>query len=222
MSKLSLTEGKVDASEHRGRFGRALTHLTTTELMAVTFGVALALVIIVRMIEGPAQRLDTALRVTARWSFLWFWLAYSGSAIATLFGSNYQALAQRARDFGLAFASAHLVHVGLVAWLLYNAVTPFSGLIFFGVGIFWIYLLALLSITRLSAMLRPRIWRLIRTLGVEYIALVFLVDFAKNPFQGGIVNMLIYLPFLSLAIAGPLLRIAAAAKRLAHARTLAA
>ena len=221
MSKLSLTEGKVRTSEHRDRFGRALAHLTTMELMAATFGVALALVIIVRMIEGPSQRLDTALRVTARWSFLWFWLSYSSSAIATLFGSNYQALAQRARDFGLAFASAHLVHVGLVAWLLYNAVTPFPGLIFFGVGIFWIYLLALLSITRLSAMLGPRIWRLIRTLGVEYIAFVFLVDFAKNPYQDGVLSVIAYLPFQAMAVAGPLLRIAAVAKRLTRARKVA-
>jgi hypothetical protein len=220
MSKGSLTEGEVKISGYRGRFrfDRALTHLTTIELMAATFGVALAIVIIVRMIEGPAQRLDTALRATARWSFLWFWLASSSSAMATLFGSNYQALAQRARDFGLAFASAHLAHVGLVAWLLYHAATPFPNLIFFGIGIFWIYLLALLSVKRFSAMLGPRIWRLIRTLGVEYIAFVFLVDFAKNPYQDGVLSLIAYLPFQAMAVAGPLLRIAAAAKRAAQAR----
>jgi hypothetical protein len=33
-------------------------------------------------------------------------------------------LALHARDFGLAFASAHLAHVGLVAWLYYIAVDP--------------------------------------------------------------------------------------------------
>jgi hypothetical protein len=204
--------------EYRGRFDRAFAHLTTIELMAATFGVALAMVIIIRMIEGPAQRLDTALRATARWSFLWFWLASSSSAIATLFGSNYRALAQRARDFGLAFASAHLAHVGLVAWLLYHAVTPFPSLIFLSIGLFWIYLLALLSVKRLSAMLGPRIWRLIRTLGVEYIAFVFLVDFAKNPYQDGVLSLIAYLPFQAMAVAGPLLRIAAVAKRATQAR----
>ncbi len=94
-------------------------------------------------------------------------------------------------------------------------------LIFFGIAVFWTYLLALLSIKSLAAKLDPKLLRTLRTIGVEYIALVFLVDFAKNPFQGGIVNMVIYLPFIALAIAGPLLRIAAVAKRLSHARTLA-
>lgn len=58
-----------------------------------------------------------ALEVTARFSFALFWLAYAGSALATLFGPAFRGLARRGRDLGLAFASAHLVHVGLVVWL---------------------------------------------------------------------------------------------------------
>jgi hypothetical protein len=172
----------------------------------------------------PGEKLGVALRATARWSFVLFWLASTGSALATVFGPAFQSLARRGREFGLAFASAHLVHLGLVAWLLYFATTPFprSPLIFFSVGIFWIYLLAILSIRRLSARLNPRIWRVVRILGIEYIALVFLVDFAKNPFHGGAMNLIGYLPFQALAIAGPLLRLVAAVKRLSQTRTLAA
>ena len=222
MSEGRLIEGDVKATPYPGLFGKALARSTTIELMVAAFSVALAMVIIIRMIEGPAQRLDTALRATARWSFLWFWLASTSGAMATLFGSRYRALAQRVRDFGLAFASAHLAHVGLVAWLLYNSTTPFPGLIFFGLGIFWIYLLALLSIKRLSAMLGPRVWRLVYTFGVEYIALVFLVDFAKNPYQDGVLGLVAYLPFQAMAIAGLLLRIAAAVKRVSRPRKVAA
>ena len=218
MSKQQLLEGNVKIPEYPGRIGKALTRLTTIKLMVATFAVALAIVIVVRMVEGPAQRLDTALRATARWSFLWFWLASTSGAMATLFGSSYQALAQRARDFGLAFASAHLAHVGLVAWLLYGAVTPLSNFAFFGIGVFWIYLLALLSIKRFSTMLNPKIWRLVRTIGVEYIALVFLVDFAKNPYEDGVLSLVAYLPFQVMAVAGPLLRLAALAKRLTQSR----
>jgi len=61
-------------------------------------------------------------------------------------------------------------------------------------------------------MLAPRTLRIVRTLGVEYISFAFLVDFAKHPFQRS------YLPFLVLAVAGPLLRLAAVAKRLSLAR----
>ena len=62
----------------------------------------------------------------------------------------------------------------------------------------------------------------VRTLGVEYITRVFVFDFAKKPFHGGIVNLLVYLPFLALAVAGPALRLAAALKRLSQPRTVAA
>ena len=132
-------------------------------------------------------------------------------------------LAQRARDFGLSFASAHLAHLGLVAWLFYFSATPFprAPLILFSVAVFWTYLLALLSIGRVAAKLSPRLLRILRTVGVEYIALVFLFDFAKNPFQAGIVHLLIYLPFLALAVAGPVLRLAAVMKRMSQARALA-
>jgi hypothetical protein len=57
-----------------------------------------------------------ALELTARWSFLLFWLAYAGNAVAILFGAQLAA----GREFGLAFASAHLVHIGLVVWLFHT------------------------------------------------------------------------------------------------------
>jgi len=196
---------------------------TTRELMAMAFAVALAMALIIRMTVGPMEQVLAALRVTARWSFLWFWLASVGGALATLFGSRFQALAQRGRDFGLAFASAHLVHLGIVAFILYRSPTPFprAPLVFFSIGVFWTYLLALLSIRGLSAMLGPRSWRIVRTIGVEYISFAFLVDFAKNSFPGGVLHLLAYLPFLALAVAGPLLRLAAMAKRLSQAHSLA-
>jgi hypothetical protein len=188
---------------------------TSTDWMAAAFAVALAIVVIARVSLGPGERVHMALRATARWSFVLFWLASAGGALATLFGSKFLALARRGRDFGLAFASAHLVHLGLVAWIYYASVIlpAQSTLIFFGVGAFWTYLLAILSNSHVTAKLNPRFWRIVRTVGVEYIALAFLVDFAKNPFQGGVVNLIAYLPFLILAVAGPLLRLAAVVKR---------
>jgi hypothetical protein len=197
---------------------------TTTEWMAGSLVVGLAIVMIVRMVATPGGKVGVALQATARWSFILFWLAYTGNALATLFGERFTAVARHCRDFALAFASAHLAHLGMVAYLLYVSETPFPrpSLIFFSIAVFWIYLLALLSIKSLAARADPKLLRVLRTIGVEYIALVFLVDFAKNPFQGGVVNLLIYLPFLALAIAGPLLRFAAVAKRLSHARALAA
>src|SRR3984957_16375658 len=197
---------------------------TTREWMAAAFAVGLVIIMIARWVEGPGERVSVALRATARWSFLLFWLASAGPALATLFGPRFLPLARRARDFGLAFASAHLAHLGVVAWIYSTSVVvPLrSTLIFFGIAVFCTYLLAILSWNHLSAILNPRAWRMVRTVGVEYIAFAFWTDFAIHTFTGGIVNFLVYLPFLVLAVAGPPLRLAAALKRWSEARTVTA
>ncbi|MGB9118854.1 hypothetical protein [Bradyrhizobium sp.] len=85
-----------------------------------------------------------ALQMTARLSFLLFWPAFSAGAMTALFGPAFQPFKQRAREFGLAFASAHLVHIALVVWLTYiGAVPPRGTFVFFGVAALWTYLLAL-------------------------------------------------------------------------------
>src|ERR1700723_2102820 len=181
---------------------------TTRAWMAAAFAVGLAIVVIARWIEGPGERVSLALRATARWSFLLFGRASAGPALATLFGPRFLPLARRARDFGLAFASAHLAHLGVVAWIYSTSVVVAlrSTLIFFGIAVFWTYLLAILSWNHLSARLNPRVWHMVRTVGVEYIAFAFWTDFAIQTFAGGIVNFFIYLPFVTLAVAGPPLR----------------
>jgi hypothetical protein len=199
-------------------FGGMMRSPITREWMIGASAVSLGIVLVIGVLTPPGDRVDLALRATARWSFLWFWLASTGGALVTLFGLKFQAVAQRARDFGLAFASAHLVHIGLAVYLLYVRAAPFPlpKLIFFAVGAIWVYLLALSSIKRVAAMLQPRTWRIVRSVGIEYIALVFLDDFYRKPFQGGREYLVIYLPFLALAVAGPVLRIAAAIKRRAR------
>jgi hypothetical protein len=72
-----------------------------------------------------------ALKVTARFSFLLFWVAYAAGAMTTLFGPAFEPLKRRGREFGLAFASAHLVHLGLVAWITYIGAAPPRGVFFF-------------------------------------------------------------------------------------------
>src|SRR5271168_5661432 len=128
---------------------------TTLEWMGAAIGVALTIVLTVGLV-APDHKLSLALRSTARWSFLLFWLASCGGPLATLFGSRFSGLAARARDFGLSFASAHLVHLGLVAWLYYAYTGPGrSTIIIFGIAAFWTYLLALFSLKQVTAMLNP-------------------------------------------------------------------
>jgi hypothetical protein len=187
--------------------------------MVASFAVALAIVVEYRVGADPGERVSGALRATARWSFTLFWLASVGRALATLFGERFQALAAHARDLGLSYASAHLTHLGLVVWVYYYAIVhgkevpPQHALIFFGIAVFWTYLIALLSFEPFAAKLNARTCRILRTIGVEYIALAFFVDFLNSPFQNGFAHVASYAPFVVLSVAGPLLRLAATGKR---------
>ena len=190
---------------------------TTRGWMLAALCVGLAIFIIARLTLIPGADLGA----TARWSFVLFWLGSTGGAMARLFGPTFDKLARRARDFSLAYAAAQLVHLAIVLRVLYKSPRPASELLFFGTAVFWTYLLAGVSLTSLSARLNPTVWRILRTIGVEYISLAFLIDFARYPFDGGFLKTLYYLPFLVLAIAAPALRLAAFVKRtLLKRRTL--
>ncbi len=185
--------------------------------MGAAFCAELALAALVLMIFGHDNNgTRRALEVTARFSFLLFWAAYSGSALAALFGQVFQPLARRGREFGLAFASAHLIHLGLVVWLYQISPEPpvsrFT-LIFFGIALIWTYVLALLSIKRLSQVLGPALWRSLLTVGLEYISLAFLYDFLPRSFEGSPRGLIFYLPFSVLGVAGVALRLASWTRR---------
>jgi hypothetical protein len=181
--------------------------------MCTAFCAALGLAVVVLAVAGTGEKgTGAALHLTGRLSFLLFWPAYAGAAMATFFGPRFEILTRHRRDFGLAYASAHLVHVGLVAHLVSMSERPFLEAImpFFAVGVVWTYVLALFSWERLSRLLSRSFWRAVHNIGLEYLALVFFSDLVLQPIQGHAKRPLEYLPFSILAIAGPLLRSAAA------------
>jgi len=187
--------------------------------MGAAFCVALALAIIVLLVFGTgATGMQQALRITGRWSLLLFWPAYAGGATATLFGPRFSILARHGREFGLAYAAAQLVHLSLVARLVAHSDGPFlqSMMPFFAVGVVWTYLLALSSLKQLSAVFAAKAWRILRAVGLEYLALVFFTDLVLVPIGAHTEFSLEYLPFSILIIVGPFLRIAAAAQGLAR------
>ena len=67
--------------------------------MAGAFGSALILAAAILAIRGSDfEGLKLGLRMTARWSFLFFWLSYVGGAMASLFGPAFAGLARRGRQ----------------------------------------------------------------------------------------------------------------------------
>jgi hypothetical protein len=184
--------------------------------------VAFALAAAVFAVAGAdKESIGIALRLTARWSFLLFWLAYAGGAMAKLAEPRLAELAHRGREFGLAFAAAHLVHVGLVGWLYWvsgRLPLPAPLAIFFTIGIAWTYLLAVFSFGKLSQTVGPRIWYVLRLAGMNYILLAFARDFVLEVMHSGIGEQPFwrwvgYVPFAAMSVAAPLLCIAAAAHR---------
>jgi len=189
--------------------------------MGAAFSVALALALCVFAIKGiDHESVVLALRVTARWSFLPFWIAYSGGAMAVLFGPVFKPFAERGREFGLAYAAAQLIHLGLVVWLFQiSSRPPLTGLllVFFSAGLFWTYLLALFSFGGLSKLLGSGGWHTLRVIGLNFIMLAFARDFVPTAMHGaenyGAWRLIQYAPFAALCVAGPLLVLAATARR---------
>ena len=193
--------------------------ITTTTWVWAAFFIALALAVVVLVIFGIGERgTAIALRATARWSFLLFWLAYAGSAIAWLCRPRLDGLARHGRELGLAFASAQLVHVGLVLWIIHIAKGPVGAMVFFWVGIFCTYLLALFSVPRLRDALEPRLWRIFRTIALEYIALAFAADFITLHTDELNKHPVSYLPFAVMLVSGAGFRVVAFLGRKRHLR----
>jgi hypothetical protein len=189
--------------------------------MGIAFAVALALSSVVLAISGTnPDSLRAALRLTGRWSFLLFWPAYAGGALAALFGSALARLAGRGRDFGLAYASAQSVHLGLVIWLFLITLRPplvGKSLALFSLGMIFTYVLAVFSVGGMSRILGFRGWRALRVVGMNYILFAFAVDFVLPAVRWnshhGIRRLVEHAPFAAMCLAAPVLVVAAAAQR---------
>jgi len=179
--------------------------------MAAAFILALSVAAAVLALRGTgATGIGVALRGTARLSFLLFWPTYVGGPLTTLFGERFLPMKRHGREFGLAFAAAQAVHVGLVAWLYAIGAGPGTDiLLFFGTALVFTYLLALLSIDRLRQLLGPTVWWLLRVVGMNYIALAFARDFLRGHPLTRAADLMPYGPFLVLSLVGLLLNLAA-------------
>jgi hypothetical protein len=174
---------------------------------------ALAVPVLAGYGTGP-DGLRLGVRVTARWSLLFFWLSYAGGALAILFGPAFAGLARQARALGLAFAAALAVHIGFVVWLgVVIGQIPLRGgvLWFFLVALFFTCLLVLLSfgigIRSLGALWRPLLF-----LATTYILIAFGRDFVLGALDQKTQQWLYaveYLPFALLSLIAIPLRLAA-------------
>ena len=185
--------------------------------MAMAFCASLGLAIGVLAFFGDEQRgVNIALQATARLAFLFFWPAYVGGALTFLFGDLFLPIRRHARELGLAFAAALLVHLGLVVRLCAIGSPPSPETFgIFGPAAGFVYLLALLSVDRLRQALPSKSWPILRTVAMTYIAFAFILDFKRLPLSD-FRQSVEYIPFAALSIVAPLLRLAVWAQILRH------
>lgn len=198
--------------------GRVMSEPHTAIWMTGAYLGSLVIAGLVLMTLGAGQHATlTGLQLTARWSFCFFIPAYVGGAAAALFGSAFRPLARQGRNLGLAFASAHVTHLCFVAWIYYISIKPplpLASAMFFGFAALLTYALALFSIPAMAQKLPSWAWWGLRTLGMDLIAIAFLWDFLRHPFGGSLAHLAGYLPFICVAFAALLIRLAAYGKQL--------
>lgn len=142
-------------------------------------------------------------------SFLTFLIVYCASAAARLFPSTLtRAVIRRRRQWGLAFALAHGIHLGALThyMLLTGEQRPVAYWIATGTAYVLTFLLALTSIDA-SMRLLGRGWKRLHTVGVHYTWLIFLANYSIRLLDPA--RMHIGLVFVPVALAALGLRIAA-------------
>jgi hypothetical protein len=196
--------------------------------MAMAFATGSLIAAVTLGLSGTDEgSIRLTIRVTARWSFLFFWLSYVGGSLAVLFGPAFAGLARRRRQLGLAFASAHLVHIILVIWLgILIGRVPLSGriLYFFLIALFLTYLLVVFSFGAGPRILGA-LWRPLLLAATSYILIAFGRDFVEGALDighHGRSYAIEYVPFAMLTLAAIVLRAAAFLRRQFHLRTATA
>ncbi len=207
-----MTTQNSDVLSYRSAIQTMVVRHQSLLWMAVAFCATIAITVsAVAIFRTPHmhESLGIALAASARVAFLIFWPAYVGSALTSLFGDRFLALRKHARNLGLAFAAALLVHLGFVARLCaVGHPPPAQVFVVFGTAAISTFFLALLSIGGVRQTMPPALWPFLRTVAMNYIAFAFLIDFAKFPLNN-LRGAALYLPFAALSTVGPLLRLAA-------------
>jgi hypothetical protein len=102
------------------------------------------------------------------------------------------------------FASAHLVHLALVAWLTHiGAAQPLGTFVIFVIAVLWTNLLVLFSITSQQQALGLWGWWTLRVVGLNDIAKAFALDFLRHPQFGSLKCLAGYLPLADLSTLRP-------------------
>lgn len=124
---------------------------------------------------------------TARWSFIWFLLAWCASSLATLWPGGWRRqLLRRRRAAGISFAAAHVVHAVFftTAILVFGVERPVPVLVSGGLVYAVILTMAATSNDAAVRWLGAQRWRRLHTIGGWIVLVVF-----ANSYIGRLLEM---------------------------------
>lgn len=164
----------------------------------------------------PVDGVRMVIRLTARTSLVLFVLAFTASSLLALAPSSATVwLRANRRYFGIAFAFSHFVHAAAIIALsqldpaVFDRLTTSASFIAGGLGYAIILLMFATSFDHAVAMIGPKAWRALHTVGGWFLALFFVVNFGRR----AVVSPAMYWPYMVLIFAAIAVKLVAALQR---------
>ena len=131
-------------------------------------------------------------RYSANLSFLYLFAAFSASALNLRFkNQTTKFLLRNRRYFGLGFALAHSFHLAALIYFFSstNDEPSMVSIIGGGLGYLLMFAMAITSTDKMIRRLGNKNWRLLHTIGINYLIGAFLFTFIANAFQKDIYSI---------------------------------
>ncbi|MBP1859717.1 hypothetical protein [Rhizobium herbae] len=184
--------------------GWRLTALISTALLAAAAAAAL-------MAPAPVEGARSVIRLTAWTSAVLFLLAFTASSLRLLAPSAATRwLRENRRYIGVSFAASHFIHAGAIIalsrldYLVFMQLTNIVAFVAGGLAYLFIVLMTLTSFDRTAALVGPRTWGWLHTVGAWYIWMSFALNFGKRI----VISPIYWLP-VGVVVLALLIRLAA-------------
>ena len=161
--------------------------------------IIISLLILILIFHGiNEQSMRIAIRLTARISCILFLLAFSASSLRRIKSNKLtQWLLRNRRYLGLSMAVSHGFHaIAIIGVAMLSTGEILRDNHGGNLGYFFIIAMTISSFSYPASFLGNRGWKILHTVGMYYLWLVFIVSFSKRLTE----SIVIYLPFVSLLI----------------------
>lgn len=168
----------------------------------ILVGIALVVFFGVFLLHGfDEHTLRLNIRLSARFSFLIFCLAFVASALQYFFKGQFTFWLLMNRKFiGISFAIIHLIHLSFLMLLQYKfhplfEMAEMTSLLGGVVAYLFVVLMLITSFDGVKSKLSNKVWKVIHTVGGYWIAIFFLLSYGLR-----VINEWEYVPLLLLLI----------------------